>query len=522
MQDMPRVIVTDHEGAYLFDIDPMKAPAIVAVDEINGERSLTVTTEQKMEKEQRVLLMRYRSTGDELIQYEAYWSEYVVVGETSEHVGRDVVGTYYCVWSLQHDLEVSKVSSMPGVQSPVRARYALNKALEGQTGWTVGEVEPTDILTGASMYMMSGWEALGVVVQNWGGEVEAEIAVNGAGVTSRKVNLRTHIGASDPTRRFDYGYDCTAVRRTVSDSPYPCRIIPRGKGEATDSGGYGRRIDIKSVNGGVEWLENADAVPLVRLPSGDLPTSIVIFDQIETPAELKEYALAHLTDYTTPSVSYEAAIVDFKRYGLATDGIELGDEVIVSDDGFYGERIKVQARLVKVTADVRRQDRAELEISTARGTLADQFTKLQRSSDQLGESIRKLTDDLATEDWLRNLVTRLAALAGTTTRTTEPGDVASAASGFEVTAASFAQWGRMAQLHLAVKTDAALAAGTSYTIATVNAGKRPAIIAGGVNSTNNNANGQQQIGTSGAVTFRPTASVAAGTTVYVRSTYILP
>lgn len=519
----PRVVVTDHEGVFLFDLDMEKTPECTVTDEVNGEHSLTIRTLQKLEKEQRVLLKRYR-TDEETPEELPYWSEYVVIGEESEHIGTETMSTYYCVWSLQHDLEVSKVSAMPGMKTPCRAGYALARALEGQTAWARGTVEKTDVLTGASMYYVSGWEALGIVVRNWGGEVEAEIEVGYAGVISRTVNLREHIGSAEPTRRFDYGYDCTAVKRTVADTPYPCRIIPRGKGEETDSGGYGRRIGIESVNGGVEWLENADTTPLVRLANGqggyDYPTSIVVFDQIETPAELKEYALAHLADYTTPSVSYEASIVDFRRYGMATDGLELGDELIVADSMFNGESIRVQARVMKMTADVRAQDRAELEISTLRGSLADQFDQLQRSSDQLGESIRKLTDDLATEEWLANLMARLSALDGTVETTTTVADIADASTDFTCTAASYSQWGRTAMLALTVKTDSALAADTNYTIATVKEGKRPAQVATCTTGTTA-VQGWLQIAANGVVTFRPSAAVSANGNIYLRSTYIL-
>lgn len=470
-----RFIVTDHEDNPLFELDNSKVIEAVRTEVINGEHSLNIQTLERLEKEQRIVTVDETGTV----------REYVVVGTELVHSGGYITTDAYCVWSLQHDLDVSKVDAMPGVypSNPVRAAWALSRALLGQTRWQSGVVEKNDIRTGASMYYMSGWEALGVVVQNWTGEVEAELTLNqeGTAIATRKVNLREHIGSTEAVRRFEYGIDCTEVKRTVEDTPYPCRIIPRGKGEETETGGYGRRITIESVNGGVEFLENADAVPYVRLPNGqggyDYPTSIVVLEQFETPAELKEYALAHLAEYTSPNISYEASMNTFEAHGMNTAAVKLGDVVQVVDSTLktpeQQEGFRAEARVVKLVTNELDTKDAEITISNLNGTLADQFTQLQRTSDYLGESIRKLTDDLATTEWVSNLITRISAIedSGWQPITLE--------SGFEpyttTRAPRYRKIGKLVQVTGEAKATAEIAANQETTMFTLPAGFRPSI-----------------------------------------------
>lgn len=399
---LPRILIIEHDSdAVTSEVDILKVLSCERVEEVNGERSLTIETLEELKREQRVLVEDENGA----------WREYVVSGVEAIHNGGSVTFRCYCPWSLMHDLEVSVVNRMPGVQRPVFARAAMEAALSGQTRWTLGDVEPV-ALAGASMYYMSGWEALSVVVENWGGEVEAEIEVDvSAGtVVSRTVSLRNQ-PTGQPVRRFEYGWDCEAITQTVADQPYPCRIIPRGKGEETESGGYGRRIDIADVNGGIEWLENPDTVPLVRMPDGnggyEYPTAIVVFDFIEVPQDLKDYAQRHLAEYTSPRVTYDADLLAYVERGMDATGVKLGDLVQVIDSTFATEQspdgLRIEARIVKMKVDMLDTRIAELEVGSLKPTLAGQFDGLRKSTFEVASGVEKIVEDLASQEWLVNL-----------------------------------------------------------------------------------------------------------------------
>lgn len=255
---MQRFIRYDHQDNPIGEISQNDIMALERREEINAEHSLEITTTQVLEKGERIVYRDERGI----------WREYEVIGVDEEHAsGNRIVGTYYCVWSIQPDLMGVTVSRMPGTQSPVSARVALEAALSSQTRWTVGTV--TNVSAGgASMYDMSAWQALGVLLETWGGELSTTINVSTKGVISRKVDYYAHQGVTTAKRRFDFGADMRSVKRTIADEPLYCRISPRGAGEETENGGYGRKITIESVNDGKDYLEYAPMVDVAKIADG--------------------------------------------------------------------------------------------------------------------------------------------------------------------------------------------------------------------------------------------------------------
>ena len=98
--------------------------------------------------------------------------------------------------------------------------------------------------------------------------------------------------------------------------------------------------------------------------------------------------------------------------------------------------------------------------------------------------------------------------------TTTISNVCTAASGWSVVQAQYASWGKVAMVHLAIKKNSSASSGTQ-TICTLVSGKRPKLVASGDCGYGNNC----AIGTGGGVVINQ--SVAADTTLQIRSTYIL-
>ena len=323
--------------------------SLVRHDEINGERSLEIECTQEFIVGDRIIYQDGSGT----------WREYVIYGleQTYRYDTVDVF-KYYCVWSVQHDLAGTVVSSMPGVQSPVSASVALDAALAGTHRWTRGTVDVTTT-AGASMYMMQGWNAISVLLDTWGGELDSTIEVDSFGVTARKVDLYQHIGSTVATHRFDLGFDIKSVKRVQEDGPLVCRIIPLGKGEQTGDG-YGRKITIESVNNNRNYLTYTPMQSAAELPyridetttSVEYPTIIVENPSCETPADLKAWAQEHLAEFCKPKISYVVDVVDATAEGLDIDSLSLGDVVYVADDVLNAKaQLRLEARVVAMEVD---------------------------------------------------------------------------------------------------------------------------------------------------------------------------
>ena len=394
---MRRLMLYDRQGNGLRDLPEADVFSAVLREEINGEHSLEVTTTHVLEKGWRVLFRDGRGK----------WREFAVSGVDAEHAsGQRAIGTYYCVWSVQEDLQGVTVSAMPGVQSPVPASTALQSLLSTTTRWARGTVTNTKT-GGASMYDRSAWQALSTLVEVWGGEVDVTITVDPvSGVTGRQVDLYDKQGERTAIRRYDFGRDLASVKRTLPDAPLYCRISPRGKGEQTDGGGYGRKITIESVNDGKDYLEYAPMVEAAKLPDGDggweYPTLIVENPDCEEPADLKAWAQSVLSDYCTPKVSYEIDVVQAGVEGVDFQGVSLGDAVQVVD-GKLG--LRVEGRITSVTTDLVNERNVTVEIGSAAKSVASQFKTVSMTLATIANTITTMS----TAEYIDALLDRINA-----------------------------------------------------------------------------------------------------------------
>lgn len=399
---MKRIILYSHLDAPLGDLSTNDVLSCVRREEINGEHSLEITTTQVLEKGWRIIYSDDRG----------YWREYVVAGVDENHsAGRTVIGTYYCVWSVQQDLQGVTVSLMPGVQTPVSAGTALQAILSTQARWTYGTV--TNMNTGgASMYDMNAWNAIGVLIDNWGGELSTSFAVSdNTGIVTRSVDLYAQMGEQTPYRRFDFGADLKSIRRIMEDAPLYCRISPRGKGEATEGGGYGRKITIESVNDGKDWLEYSPMVDVAKIPNGSsgyiYPTLIVENSSCETPADLKAWAEGVLASYCTPKVTYEVDVIQAAREGVDVQGVSLGDAVDVVDRKFREDGLRLTGRVVSMTVDEMTGKSVTVEIGTLQENIASKFDN--SAGIEALEAVNALAGSLSTSAYIDSLLARINA-----------------------------------------------------------------------------------------------------------------
>lgn len=364
---MPRILVYDHLDQPLFELDPNKVYGLKMVEKVNDEHSLTITTSHELEKGQRI----FYHDGEKL-------REFVVLGDVASHAD-GFSHEYYCVWSLQYDLSAAYIDDRRiGNKNNLVPASDILTVIAGQSRWQVGTVTTTTV-SSAWLYYKSLWEALGIVVEKWQGEVDSTIVLSSP--VARYIDFKAHIGSSDAKRRFDYGHDLTSIKRTVLDDLYVCRIVPRGKGEAVEGeggevSGYGRRITIESVNPtGEEWIQDDSVVPLVRLPNGsggyEYPTSIVIFDSIETPQVLYDTAMAELETYTRPKMSYEASVLALSGAGMDVEGVSLGDTVHVVDTTFGEDGLRLSARVLGIERDLLEPSNDKLTIGNFQPKMSD-------------------------------------------------------------------------------------------------------------------------------------------------------
>ena len=238
------------------------------------------------------------------------------------------------------------------------------------------------------------------------------------GGITREVSLLEHLGNDEATRRFDYGHDVNGIHKQVLDDYWTCRIVPLGKSVETEAGGYTRRPGIESVNGGVEWLQDDSAVPDCRVPDGnggwEYTWQIVKSDTYEDPADVKQWALDNMEEWTRQKVSYEVDVLQLAQAGIDAHGVALGDEVVVVDRDWGDGGLRIQSRVVKVEEDLIDHTDVTLTISNVTGTLADQLSDIAAQVDEISDQMASTDSWQASASYISDLLDRLNAEANAT------------------------------------------------------------------------------------------------------------
>lgn len=402
---MTRFIVYDRFGAFVKELAPEDVFSAVRTAQVNGEDGLEVSTSDYLVKGQRVVWRDGMGL----------WHEHIVAGGDEAHdTGRSAVGTYYCEnsWAELRTAPLI-IDKRPGSQAASTAEAALETALDG-TRWEVGECDVTR-LAKTSWYHVSPWAAVTNLVEVWGGQLRADIEVDGQGVVSRKLSLLQNMGMGAGVR-FDYGSDVTGISVTYDESDVYTALYCYGKGVQAESGGYGRKIGIEDVNGGVPYVEDAEAKQIWgQLGPDGLDNAYGVFEdgQCEDPATLKAEGIAALESASRPKAQYSASVVQFARAGLDARGVTLGDRADVVDRKFYRSRgvdsdLRVTGSVAAIKEDLIDPNSTEVTLGDVMGSIDGVLSSLTDGMSKV-EASMPTWNDAATNStaYVNDLINRL-------------------------------------------------------------------------------------------------------------------
>ncbi len=334
-----RIDVYTWQDAYVATIGPDELLAFVHTDELNGEDSVAITTTFPLKQ-----------------GYRLVWADRL--GKAHEHICQDPQGLHADGETLYTDTALNSVAELYGDYIEDKRPYAysylraLQTALE-PTRWEAGTVDqPGTVASGLTFYHTSAREALHDILE-CGGELETEITVSGGAVASRKASIRQHRGDSATHRRFTYAKDLVNISRTEHFSAITA-CYGYGKGEETDSGGYGRKLTFGDINGGKNYVEDATALKAYGRPDGKGGYAHVFGEyensQCEDASQLLAETRAYLDERKEPGVTYEADVVDLVQFGRGWEGVAVGDDVQIVDTE-YSPELRCSGRVTKLVTD---------------------------------------------------------------------------------------------------------------------------------------------------------------------------
>lgn len=249
------------------------------------------------------------------------------------------------------------------------------------TRWEVGTCDQGGTAS-RTFYHESVREGLAGIIETWGGELETLIVHDGASIVSRRVGVRAKRGNQSSSKRFTWTKDLVSVKRSVASDNPKTRVYGYGKGVETESGGYGRRLTFGDINGGKDYVEDAEATTVWGHPDGEggiLPAvASYVNEQCEDAAQLLQETKDYLEQVKEPKVTYTASVIDLYAFGRSWEGVGVGDDVAIIDKGFSAEGVRLHGRVSQIERDLLTGD-ATVTFGTLTDTMADMWQSVNNA-----------------------------------------------------------------------------------------------------------------------------------------------
>lgn len=249
------------------------------------------------------------------------------------------------------------------------------------TRWEVGTCDQGGTAS-RTFYHESVREGLAGIIETWGGELETLIVHDGARIVSRRVSVRAKRGNQHSAKRFTWTKDLVSVKRSVASDNPKTRVYGYGKGVETEGGGYGRRLTFGDINGGKDYVEDAEATTVWGHPDGEggiLPAvASYVNEQCEDAAKLLQETKDYLEQVKEPKVTYTASVIDLYAFGRSWEGVGVGDDVAIIDKGFSAEGVRLHGRVSQIERDLLTGD-ATVTFGTLTDTMADMWQSVNNA-----------------------------------------------------------------------------------------------------------------------------------------------
>lgn len=242
--------------------------------------------------------------------------------------------------------------------SPVRT--ALEAIVEG-TDWDIGYISEDLPVTSTNFYYITRLEALSKLIEVSGGEVQFRVEIAGNKIVAKRIDLYKELG-EDKGKRFTYGGKLLSITKESDNTEVVTALVGRGKGEETETGGYGRRLTFKDVEWGTnkpvlkplgqEYIEIPEMTELYGYPDGNPRYGLAEFEDIEDADELLEHTYRTLVDLSRPKIQFKASVNN-------VGDMQLGETVTIirGDLGF-----RYKTRVFSVKRDLLDNNRTVVEL----------------------------------------------------------------------------------------------------------------------------------------------------------------
>lgn len=294
----------------------------------------------------------------------------------------------------------------------VNANFAtVANAVMSYTRWKLKIVD--DIGTGTvNFYHTDVKSAVFEDMQNkFNFEIKTYVEITNSRISQRVIELRKQRGHNNG-KRFTYDKDIDSISRNIDSTEFCTALYAYGKGEETENGGYGRRIDISQVNNGKKYVENLKAKEQFgKYVNGKREHifATYIFEDIDDRKKLLEQAKAKLEELSEFKVTYECDVLVLNKLleDRQHEGIELGDTVAIIDKDI---NIRIRARVVERKSYLNSTKADEIVLGNFIEDYATQQAKIKSDLKSISNTINEqgqAITDLKNFDYYASIVQEL-------------------------------------------------------------------------------------------------------------------
>nr|DAF46538.1 MAG TPA: tail protein [Myoviridae sp. ct1ba2] len=242
-------------------------------------------------------------------------------------------------------------------------------------------------------------------------EIKTYVEKTNSRISQRVIELRKQRGHNNG-KRFTYDKDIDSISRTIDSMEFCTALYAYGKGEETENGGYGRRIDLSQVNDGKKYIENLKAKEQFGKYVNGKREHIFgtyIFEDIDDRRELMRQARKKLHELSEFKVTYKCDVLVLNKLleDRQHEGIELGDTVAIIDKDI---NIRIRARVVERKSYLNSTKADEIVLGNFIEDYATQQAKIKSDLKSISNTINEqgqAITDLKNFDYYATIVQEL-------------------------------------------------------------------------------------------------------------------
>ena len=189
-----------------------------------------------------------------------------------------------------------------------------NAQVEDYKKFVIGNVDVTD--PNDNLYVgfqrEKSWKAIEEkLIKKLGGEIQYRVVTNTDGSETIYLDYLQKIGTTS-TVKIALSKNMKAISRETDPSAYVTRLIPLGaKIKDAEGNETEQRVEISSVNGGVNYIDDTDGIKAYGIIVG-----YVTFDDVTTPSRLLTKGENWLVENNKVQTKYSITALDLSLLGL--------------------------------------------------------------------------------------------------------------------------------------------------------------------------------------------------------------